>query len=95
MLRDIAVEQLKQYKTKSADDAFIQEVLTDFWICCVSREASLLGRKEVLGGKAKFGILGDGKEVPQVALARFFKKETGDPDIIVIKPGCLLLVFQL
>jgi len=74
MLRDIAVEQLKQYKTKSADDAFIQEVLTDFWICCVSREASLLGRKEVLGGKAKFGILGDGKEVPQVALARFFQK---------------------
>jgi TPP-dependent pyruvate/acetoin dehydrogenase alpha subunit len=74
MLRDIAVEQLKQYKTKSAEDAFIQEVLTDFWICCVSREASLLGRKEVLGGKAKFGILGDGKEVPQVALARFFQK---------------------
>ncbi|HUR30079.1 MAG TPA: thiamine pyrophosphate-dependent enzyme [Saprospiraceae bacterium] len=74
MLRDIAAEQLKQYKTKKDEDAFIQEVLSDFWICCVSREASLLGRKEVLSGKAKFGILGDGKEVPQVALARFFKK---------------------
>jgi len=74
MLRDIAVEQLKQYKTKSSEDAFIQEVLADFWICCVSRAASLLGRKEVLSGKAKFGILGDGKEVPQVALARFFQK---------------------
>ncbi len=74
MLRDIAVEQLKQYKTRSPEDAFIQEVLADFWICCVSREASLLGRKEVLSGKAKFGILGDGKEVPQVALARFFQK---------------------
>ena len=74
MLRDIAAEQLKQYKTKSSEDAFMQEVLSDFWICCVSREASLLGRKEVLSGKAKFGILGDGKEVPQVALARFFQK---------------------
>ncbi len=74
MLRDIAAEQLKQYKTKSTEDAFTQEVLSDFWICCVSREVSLLGRKEVLSGKAKFGILGDGKEVPQVALARFFQK---------------------
>src|SRR5687767_3143884 len=74
MLRDIAAEQLKQYKTKREEDAFIQEVLSDFWICCVSREASLLGRKEVLSGKAKFGILGDGKEVPQVALARQFQK---------------------
>ncbi len=74
MLRDIAVEQLKQYKTKSEANAFIQEVMSDFWICSVSREASLLGRKEVLSGKAKFGILGDGKEVPQVALARFFQK---------------------
>ncbi len=50
------------------------EVLRDFWISCVSREASLMGRKEVLTGKAKFGILGDGKEVPQVALARVFQK---------------------
>ena len=50
------------------------EVLRDFWICCVSREVSILGRKEVLSGKAKFGILGDGKEVPQVALARAFRK---------------------
>ncbi len=74
MLRDIATEQLKQYKTKSEANAFIQEVMSDFWICCVSREASLLGRKEVLSGKAKFGILGDGKEVPQVALARYFQK---------------------
>lgn len=50
------------------------EVMKDFWVCCVSREASILGRKEVLGGKAKFGIFGDGKEVPQVALARAFQK---------------------
>lgn len=51
-----------------------QEVLKDYWICIVSRECSLLGRKEVLTGKAKFGILGDGKEVPQVAMARAFQK---------------------
>lgn len=57
-----------------AEDSFINEVLYDFWICCLSREVSLLGRREVLTGKAKFGILGDGKEVPQVAMARAFKK---------------------
>jgi pyruvate/2-oxoglutarate/acetoin dehydrogenase E1 component/TPP-dependent pyruvate/acetoin dehydrogenase alpha subunit len=56
------------------DVEFINEVLNDFWICCVSREASLTGRREVLTGKAKFGILGDGKEVPQVAMAKAFKK---------------------
>jgi pyruvate/2-oxoglutarate/acetoin dehydrogenase E1 component/TPP-dependent pyruvate/acetoin dehydrogenase alpha subunit len=49
-------------------------VLRDFEICCVSREASLLARKEVLTGKAKFGIIGDGKEVPQVAMAKAFRK---------------------
>jgi pyruvate/2-oxoglutarate/acetoin dehydrogenase E1 component/TPP-dependent pyruvate/acetoin dehydrogenase alpha subunit len=74
MLRDIAAEQLRLQKIKRQEDVFIREVLSDFWICCVSREASILGRKEVLSGKAKFGILGDGKEVPQVALARFFQK---------------------
>jgi pyruvate/2-oxoglutarate/acetoin dehydrogenase E1 component/TPP-dependent pyruvate/acetoin dehydrogenase alpha subunit len=55
-------------------DAFVQEVMKDYWICMVSREASLLARKEVLTGKAKFGIIGDGKEVPQVAMARAFAK---------------------
>lgn len=51
-----------------------KEVIKDYWICLISRECSILGRKEVLTGKAKFGILGDGKEVPQVAMARSFKK---------------------
>lgn len=50
-----------------------EDVLKDFQTCCISRETSLLGRKEVLTGKAKFGILGDGKEVPQVAMARAFR----------------------
>ncbi|MER3464040.1 MAG: transketolase [Chitinophagaceae bacterium] len=52
---------------------FREEVLHDYRWACVSRETSLLGRKEVLTGKAKFGIFGDGKEVAQVAMAKFFR----------------------
>lgn len=63
---------LEQFGT-SAEENFKKEVVKDFWCCLVSREVSIIGRKEVLTGKAKFGILGDGKEVPQVAMARFFK----------------------
>src|SRR3954463_8983961 len=58
---------------KLSFEKFKEEVLRDYGIACESREASLLGRKEVLTGKAKFGIFGDGKEVPQVAMAKFFK----------------------
>lgn len=54
-------------------DNFRNEILKDYKICCESRETSLLGRREVLTGKAKFGIFGDGKEVAQVAMAKFFK----------------------
>src|SRR5215217_7571716 len=54
-------------------DNFRQEVLQDYKWVCVSRETSLLSRKEVLTGKAKFGIFGDGKEVAQVAMAKFFQ----------------------
>ncbi|HEY5407299.1 MAG TPA: thiamine pyrophosphate-dependent enzyme [Ginsengibacter sp.] len=53
-------------------DKFKEEVLKDYRIVCESREASILGRKEVLTGKAKFGIFGAGKEVAQVAMAKFF-----------------------
>jgi pyruvate/2-oxoglutarate/acetoin dehydrogenase E1 component/TPP-dependent pyruvate/acetoin dehydrogenase alpha subunit len=59
---------------KLSFESFRTEVLNDFYIACLSREASLLGRKEVLTGKAKFGIFGDGKEVAQVAMAKFFKE---------------------
>ena len=52
---------------------FKTEVLHDYKTAVVSRECSLLGRREVLTGKAKFGIFGDGKEVPQLALAKAFK----------------------
>lgn len=53
-----------------------EEVLRDYRVAIESREASLLGRREVLTGKAKFGIFGDGKELPQLAMARVF--EPGD-----------------
>lgn len=54
-------------------EKFREEVLSDYFIACKSREVSLLGRKEVLTGKAKFGIFGDGKEIVQIAMAKFFK----------------------
>ncbi len=53
-------------------EGFKKAVFNDYMIAFQSRQASLLGRKEVLTGKAKFGIFGDGKEVPQVAMAKFF-----------------------
>jgi len=59
---------------KLSFDKFRDEVLKDYKIACISREASLLARKEVLTGKAKFGIFGDGKELAQVAMAKFFRK---------------------
>ncbi len=52
---------------------FKQEVIADYKLAFESRQASLLGRKEVLTGKAKFGIFGDGKEVAQLAMAKAFK----------------------
>lgn len=52
---------------------FKKEVLNDYKLALISRECSLLGRREVLTGKAKFGIFGDGKEVPQLAVAKAFK----------------------
>ena len=55
-------------------EAFRETVLEDYRTALISREVSLLGRREVLTGKAKFGIFGDGKEIAQVALAKFFQK---------------------
>ena len=63
-------------KTEITFEDFKAEVLNDYRIAVVSRECSLLGRREVLTGKAKFGIFGDGKEVPQLAWAKAF--EDGD-----------------
>jgi pyruvate/2-oxoglutarate/acetoin dehydrogenase E1 component/TPP-dependent pyruvate/acetoin dehydrogenase alpha subunit len=63
----------EKVNTSLTFEDFKTEVLNDYRIAIISRECSLLGRKEVLTGKAKFGIFGDGKEVPQLAMAKFFK----------------------
>lgn len=64
-----------QFETSELSfDDFKRIILDDYSVCCQSRQASLLGRKEVLTGKAKFGIFGDGKEVAQVAMAKAFKE---------------------
>ena len=60
-------------KTALSKEEFKKTILDDYKLANVSRETSLLGRREVLTGKAKFGIFGDGKEVPQLAMARFFQ----------------------
>lgn len=62
-----------QTENKLSFQEFKNQILEDYRIANISREASLLGRREVLTGKAKFGIFGDGKELPQIAMARVFK----------------------
>ncbi len=59
---------LKSFKINKKD------ILNDYQIANISRQLSLLGRREVLTGKAKFGIFGDGKEIPQLAMAKVFKE---------------------
>lgn len=66
--------QVKEKPSKKKfTDAQKQEILDDFKLGWVSRHISLIGRKEVLTGKAKFGIFGDGKELPQIAMAKQFQ----------------------
>jgi len=60
--------------SKNSFDLDNNEVLADYRVAYMSRQASLIGRREVLSGRAKFGIFGDGKEVAQVALAKSFQK---------------------
>jgi len=69
----MAKQTVKELETSVDFETFKSEVLADFRLACVSREASLLGRREVLTGKAKFGIFGDGKELAQIALAKQFQ----------------------
>jgi pyruvate/2-oxoglutarate/acetoin dehydrogenase E1 component/TPP-dependent pyruvate/acetoin dehydrogenase alpha subunit len=63
---------IKEAKTKFSQ-AKVKEILADYRLAVESREASIIGRKEVFMGKAKFGIFGDGKEVAQIAMAKVFK----------------------
>ena len=60
-------------KKEISFESFKSQVLNDYKLIVVSRHASLLGRREVLSGKAKFGIFGDGKELPQIAMAKVFQ----------------------
>jgi 2-oxoisovalerate dehydrogenase E1 component len=64
---------IKEAKTKFSQ-ARVKEILSDYRLAVESREASLIGRKEVFMGKAKFGIFGDGKEVAQIAMSKVFRK---------------------
>ncbi len=65
----IANEQLR-----STDILSREKILSDYRLACESRQVSLLGRRDVMGGRAKFGIFGDGKEVAQLAAARAFER---------------------
>ena len=62
-----------QEVNKITFEEFKNQIINDYRVAYLSREVSLLGRREVLTGKAKFGIFGDGKELPQIAMARVFK----------------------
>lgn len=66
------MSEVKSKESLTFED-FKTEVINDYKTARISRECSLLGRREVLTGKAKFGIFGDGKEVPQLAMAKAFK----------------------
>ncbi len=70
----MGMEQNNQMTEKISFEDFKSEILNDYRLACMSREASLLGRKEVLTGKAKFGIFGDGKEVAQIAMSKVFQE---------------------
>lgn len=69
----MATKVAQKSTTSISKKEFVQQVIADYTMVYKSRQTSLLGRKEVLTGKAKFGIFGDGKEVAQVAMARFMK----------------------
>ncbi len=79
--------------TTTLTEDYRQDVLRDYRICCLSREASVIARKEVLTGKANFGIIGDGKEVAQVAMARAWRK--GDFRSGYYRDQTLMLALEL
>ncbi len=67
-------ELLEVKKTKNHLPTSAEEVIQDYHLAFRSRQVSLIGRREVLSGKAKFGIFGDGKELAQIAMAKVFQK---------------------
>ncbi|WPP49235.1 alpha-ketoacid dehydrogenase subunit alpha/beta [Catalinimonas niigatensis] len=68
------MESTKTYQEDIGHKLSVEEILNDYRIAWESRHASLIGRKEVFMGKAKFGVFGDGKEVAQIAMAKAFRK---------------------
>ena len=78
----MTVETAKTIKKNLLDD---KEILADYKLAVESREDSLIGRKEVFMGKAKFGIFGDGKEVPSWPWLGYSKTVTGALDTIGIR----------
>ncbi|RMD55611.1 MAG: transketolase, partial [Candidatus Thermofonsia bacterium] len=72
---DKHASQTKQKKQQITQQIYISkaEILRDYTLAVQSRHASLIGRREVLSGRAKFGIFGDGKEVAQIAMAKAFQ----------------------
>ena len=66
--------KLNNNKKSISFEEFKDEILNDYRLAYTSRECSIIGRREVLTGKASFGIFGDGKELPQIAMAKFFRK---------------------
>lgn len=65
--------ELKNSENKLSFENYKQTLLNDFRLAILSRELSLIGRKEVLSGRSQFGIMGDGKELPQIAMAKVFR----------------------
>ena len=71
--KPINLSAVKESRTAKKGKLNIEEILNDYRLVVASREASVIGRKEVFMGKAKFGIFGDGKELAQIAMAKVFK----------------------
>ena len=77
---------VKLTRTSTPSDLSPQQVVEDYRIAFRSREASVIGRSEVLGGRGKFGAFGDGKELPLVAMAHSSRKVISAAAITVTKP---------
>lgn len=70
---DVAIDERKKIVLDETE-LFVEDIIADYKLALASRQASLIGRREVLSGKAKFGIFGDGKEIAQIAMAKAWQK---------------------
>jgi hypothetical protein len=83
-------EKMRNMKSNEKVDSLSDrsEIIADFRLAFQSRQAAVIGRREVLTGKAKFGIFGDGKELAQIAIAHAFQKGDWRSGITATRPGC-------